>query len=451
MKTITRSVGALCLGISLFQCQPTAVDAPQDGAVKTSSANARVAATGLPVSGYTLCYEQNFDSGTQPSASEWIKRTTDRLGGINNAEQVNVGGGTLNINYERRSDGNYYAGGVISTHTFGYGFYEARCNLYRATPGLHQSFWNMGISPGTNPANEGYSQFTQDELPQYGTVLEIDGFEQNSKDGYLRCNHHVYTPSQTSSISQPVVPNPNDDWFTMGFEWRPDGITYYYKLDGGNWTQVATKSLTSSPWNVYAPQNFWLTALPVPNNTYNWGYATPPVAGAAMKVGHFKYYAKKYVGTNLIGNPGFEYKNASTASAEYPIGWIESRTNGNNPDRSYVTTNATNANYGERYLVHESYSTPYNCTTKQKLEYIPYGTYKLTAYVRSSGGQAAARMRVLVGGVERYVNIPATTSWQQITIDNINVNSDDVVVAFSSYTDGPGQWIAVDSVQMIAK
>ncbi|MBN8824893.1 MULTISPECIES: family 16 glycosylhydrolase [unclassified Spirosoma] len=450
MRTIVCMLGVSLSGISLLQCQPAPV-VTQQAVTKTTATNARVAATDLPVTGYTLCYQQTFDTGTTPSASEWIYRTTDRLGGYNSASQVTVGNGSLNINYNY-SGGNYYGGGVISTHTFGYGFYEVRCSLYSATPGLHQSFWTMGISPGTNSANEGYSQMQNDELPQYNTALEIDGFEQNSSNAKLACNHHVYTPSHSSSISQSVWPNPGSSWFTMGFEWRPDGITYYYKPDGATaWTQVATKSLAASPWNVYAPQNFWLSALPVPGGDYGWGVATPPNAGAAMKVGHFNYYAKPLPGNNLIGNAGFEFTSASTATDGYPIGWIESRTYGNTPDRSYVTTNATNANYGERYLVHESYSTPYNCTTKQRLDYIPYGSYKLTAWVRSSGGQAVARMRVIVGGVERYVNIPATSSWQQIAIDNIDVQSDDVVVAFTSNTDGPNQWIAVDSVIMVAK
>lgn len=133
--------------------------------------------------------------------------------------------------------GKYKAGGVISTHTFGYGYYQIYGKLYDGSAGFHQSFWTMGTNNTTLVAN--------DQLPAFNQVLEIDGFEQDSKDGELGSNHHTYNPSNQSSIAQTTIPNPGGTWFTMGFEWRPDGISYYY-----NGTKVATKSLTVAPWNI---------------------------------------------------------------------------------------------------------------------------------------------------------------------------------------------------------
>ncbi len=436
MKTTSIALAVLFTGFCFSQCQRVSVDM-KTASERTGSGRSAAIATDIPVSGYTLCYQELFDAGTVPDSTQWVYRTGERLGGYNYPGQVSVGNGSLNINFDY-SDGQYKAGGIISKHTFGYGYYEIYCKLYNQTPGLHQSFWSMGNSPA--------SLVQEDKLPAYNTVLEIDGFEQNSKDGLLACNHHVYCPAHTSSVSQPSKPNAGGGWFKMGYEWRPDGITYYY-----NGVAVATKSLIAAPWNLYAPQNLWLTALPVPNNTYGWGTAVPPAADAAMQVGSFKYYAKKQTGVNLIGNPGFEYSSPSDASGSYPVGWIETRNFGCDPARGYVRTNTANANYGDRYLVHESYTAPYKCTTKQILEYIPFGTYKLTAYVRSSGGQNSASMRVIQGGVEQSVNIPATQTWTQITLDNIVVDSDAVVIAFSSDTSGPNQWIAVDSVALVAK
>ena len=103
------------------------------------------------------------------------------------------------------------------------------------------------------------------------------------------------------------------------------------------------------------------------------------------------------------------------------------------------------------YLVHESYSAPYKCTTKQILEYIPFGTYKLTPTSEAVGGQKSASMRVIQGGVERSIAIPASSAWTTITLDNIVVNSDQLTIAFTSDTDGANQWIAVDSVSLIAQ
>ena len=170
-----------------------------------------------------------------------------------------------------------------------------------------------------------------------------------------------------------------------------------------------------------------------------------------MKIGSFKYYAKQQSGVNLVGNPGFEFSNSNDASGNYPIGWIETRNFGFDPDRGAVTTNAANAYYGSRYLVHESDSAPCKCTIKQILEYILFGTYTLTAHVRSSGGQKSALMRVIQGGVERSIVIPASSTWTTITLDNIALNSDELTIAFTSDTDGPNQWVAVDSVSLVVK
>lgn len=63
---------------------------------------------------------------------------------------------------------------------------------------------------------------------------------------------------------------------------------------------------------------------------------------------------------------------------------------------------------GKRYLMHEATSTLYKSATKQNLEYIPHGTYNLSAWVGSSGGQKTAQMRVIVGDKERYYAIPAS-------------------------------------------
>ncbi|MBC7569889.1 MAG: glycoside hydrolase family 16 protein [Spirosoma sp.] len=330
----------------------------------------------------------------------------------------------LTINYDRNQDaaGNiqYKSGGIISKQTFGYGFYEVKAKLYRATKGLHQSFWTMGLNPKEPSASsptadpDQYQLVANDLLPAFNTALEIDGFEQNSKDGFLASNHHVYTPFQTSSVNQLTRPNPGTDWFRMGFLWTPTYIKFFYRSEtNGQWVAVATKSLTTDggKWDVYAPQNFWLTALATPEYPTWWdGETRSPASDAAMQVGYFKYYAKIQPGVNLIGNAGFEYSNRADASGNYPIGWIETRNYGFDPERSAVTTNIANTNYGSRYLVHESHPTPYKCTTKQILEYIPFGNYKLTAHVRSSGGQRMAAMRVIQGGVERLINIPASSA-----------------------------------------
>lgn len=94
MKTIITLLGATWVGLTLFQCQPAAVFAPEAARpAQSGSARTSAIATDIPVSGYTLCYEDLFDTGTSPNPADWYYRTDSRFGGFNEPSQVSVGGG----------------------------------------------------------------------------------------------------------------------------------------------------------------------------------------------------------------------------------------------------------------------------------------------------------------------------------------------------------------------
>ena len=94
------------------------------------------------------------------------------MGGNSKQENVKVasledGTGCLQINFTCDSalstEKQFKGGGVVSTHNFGYGYYEVRVKLYGGTKelsGLHQSFWSMGLT-GTN---EGEGKGIRDAL-----------------------------------------------------------------------------------------------------------------------------------------------------------------------------------------------------------------------------------------------------------------------------------------------
>lgn len=384
-----------------------------------------------PASSYSLLFEDHF-SGTSLNTNNWVCRTGDVFGGINRQENVWVGSDSdsntnlhMDFKYEDfNNDGTaeYTGGGVISRKNFGYGYYEVRAKLYGASKGLHQSFWTMGTSNSVD-VNSGLA-------PANNQVLEIDGFEVDSATpNTIGTNSHYYIPSHVSNGSANHSID-TTNWFVMGYEWLPGRINFYIN-------NSLVRTITLSQY--YAPQNVWLTALAT---VTGFGGAVPPNAGAQMQVDYFRFYGKKTEG-NLIGNNGFEY-SYSTPNDQNPIGWIET---GDNTESSYINTDY----YDGGYSLKHSSAASYNVTTKQILNYIPNSNYKLTAWVKSSGGQTEATMKATgYGGTDLSVNIPELGTWTQITIDNINVTNNNAVISFVSNA-AASQWILVDKVEFIDK
>lgn len=80
---------------------------------------------------------------------------------------------------------------------------------------------------------------------------------------------------------------------------------------------------------------------------------------------------------------------------------------------------------------------------------VPNGTYTLTAYTQSSGGQSSARMFAKdFGSSEKNVSLSAAaSSWGKKTVDGIGVTNGKITIGFSN--DGSGKWIAVDDIELI--
>lgn len=410
--------------------------------------SAKIAAMPSASAAYELIYQENFD-GTSLNLTKWIHRADSvnkYRGGYNLEDNVSVSGGTLKIAFKREDvDGDNVAdisgGGIISKNNFGYGYYEARVKLYGGGPGLHQSFWMMGLN---NP-NFG-------EMPKYGQVIEIDGFEQdsNSPTGFNN-NAHYYLPTHYSinqlyTGSWASVSGGTTNWFTVGYEWLPDnGGTVKFYLNG-NLIRTAPFNKTAA----FGQSSVWLTALA--NTDLSGGMPTSLPSNAQMEVDYFRFYGKNLPGANRVTNPGFEF-NKSTMDPTHQVGWIKWAPTQTTANLSAATiyTGAEYAHGGASTLWHTNPTSSYVVTTKQNIENIPDGSYKLTAWVKSSGGQSYAAMRVLnYGGAERIVNIPASADWRQITIDNISVTANKALIAFSSDANA-GQWIKVDDVVFAQK
>jgi len=65
------------------------------------------------------------------------------------------------------------------------------------------------------------------------------------------------------------------------------------------------------------------------------------------------------------------------------------------------------------------------------------GSYQLTAWVKSSGGQSVASMEVnAYGGAKRTVTIPARSTWTRVTVSDIAVTAGQARVGFYSIAEG---------------
>jgi hypothetical protein len=79
---------------------------------------------------------------------------------------------------------------------------------------------------------------------------------------------------------------------------------------------------------------------------------------------------------------------------------------------------------------------------------LPNGIYALSAWVRSSGRQSTAWIVAKhYGGAEKDANIPAHSTYMQVTIPNIQVTNGQVEVGFYSIA-GAGQGVAFDDVTL---
>ncbi|MFQ9509457.1 MAG: glycoside hydrolase family 30 beta sandwich domain-containing protein [Lachnospiraceae bacterium] len=150
-----------------------------------------------------------------------------------------------------------------------------------------------------------------------------------------------------------------------------------------------------------------------------------------------------YLTENLVVNGSFEDDGSAVPQ---PKGW---HFEGANPESTYLEKNRSSAS-GRFHVVHYS-AAAYDAYTWQTIYNLPNGTYTLRAMVQSGGGQTQNKVLATdFGGSELSVNIPVSTPWVQVEINNIQVTNGKCTVAF--YTQGnPGDWSCFDNVEFFAE
>lgn len=130
---------------------------------------------------------------------------------------------------------------------------------------------------------------------------------------------------------------------------------------------------------------------------------------------------------------------AVCAAQLQPSVWVTEGEGGS----AYLSSDARGGSYS---LAHAG-SGRYSLATWQEVS-VPNGTYTLTGYVKSSGGQSACWLSASqYGGNELRGSISATEQWQKITVDNIQVTSGKAVITVWSNT-AVQAWLLADDLQL---
>jgi len=135
---------------------------------------------------------------------------------------------------------------------------------------------------------------------------------------------------------------------------------------------------------------------------------------------------------NLATNPGFEMEGAT----QTPAGWSTWSYSGNSAADYAESLNGSHG--GNYHLTHYlGQSGSWNVYTYQHFTGLANGTYTLSAWVRKSGnGFTAAQMEAKdFGGGTVAAIIPTSSSYQKITLSNINVTNGQCTIGFWTQVD----------------
>lgn len=111
-------------------------------------------------------------------------------------------------------------------------------------------------------------------------------------------------------------------------------------------------------------------------------------------------------------------------------------------DVAYIVEGGYQGNYCG---VHYFETTDYTVGTTQLISALENGTYGVSAWVRSSGGQTAAQLVVKAAGKNYVANIPTSDQWQQITVTDVPVTEGTLEVSIWSDAKA-GQWVMYDEL-----
>jgi beta-glucanase (GH16 family) len=229
------SLVTLALGLHAQAQTPAAPPAPTP-----APGAAPVTPYGDVVQNYTLSWSDEFD-GTTLDTTKWDYRIDSKMWSTQQAANVSVADGKLNIDLKHEKVGkkSYTGGGVISKQAFQYGYYEAR---YKVPPGSgwHTSFWTMAYNDkNTKPVG----------------TQEIDICEQDSVKTTSYSAGVIAWGNKGKGIGRKYVKTPDlsADFHVWGCEFTPTTVRYFFD---GKLTHESNMTNIKQ-----GPQNIWLTCI----------------------------------------------------------------------------------------------------------------------------------------------------------------------------------------------
>ena len=243
---------------------------------------------------------------------------------------------------------------------------------------------------------------------------------------------HGWNTSQTYCMSATNIFGPYSEEFVLegtqhdfshvtqtGFFIMVNGTKGSFVVNAGDrWSDFAGNGLGFNQW---LPISFE-SGKPVFHSLSQWNIN---VKEGTWSVGQ---------GNNYCLNPSFE---ADRVNQTWLTGWKLASTSSEN------INNSKKKRTGRWSLYLTGKQTAYQTV------HVPNGTYKLSGYVQSSGGQNSAKLFAKdMGSGEAAANITANSNWVKVQTNSFEVTSGKVTLGLE-VNGSSDQWIAIDDIELI--
>lgn len=196
---------------------------------------------------------------------------------------------------------------------------------------------------------------------------------------------------------------------------------------GDRWSAFAGNGIGYNQW---VPLSFDENGTPYFNNLHQWKLDAEK---GTWEIGE---------GNNYVSNPEFEADRKTTTS---PAGWTTRDNVG-----GYANSNLSGKQDYGNFVWQQTAPEDYIAEMTQDITDLPDGTYTLTAWVRSSGGQDICSMYAETSDGRQSASLKLPQDeWTEVVIsDNIEVNDGKCKIGL--YSDAPADtWVQIDNVRLV--
>jgi hypothetical protein len=267
-------------------------------------------------------------------------------------------------------------------------------------------------------------------------------FKYNGRYYFCSSNLHGWNASPTYVISSPNIKGPYGPEFVMknteldfshvtqtGFFFNVNGSSQTTVIFAGDrWCDFGGNGIGYNQW---CPLSFEGTT-PVFHSLNQWDIDAATgdwTAGA---------------GNNYVLNPSFE---ADRVSQRELAGWTSTTST---PSADPNGNSRKGDSHSGNFSMEQKSSRDYTATMSQNITGLPNGSYTLSAWVKSSGGQNSAALAAKdFGGTDLTASIARPIgNWTLVSIPGINVTNGQCQVAIISDARA-NNWVQVDDVSLV--